>query len=99
MWIERGTQVWVPTIVDSFPAGTLNAQWTAVSFGTASAVIGAQGGLSLTATSSGATETVESGTISVAAGTQVWSASCSFQNYTNGNFQLQVVESSGTRTT
>jgi len=93
--IERGTQVWVPTIVDSFPAGTLNAQWTAVSFGTASAVIGAQGGLSLTATSSGATETVESGTISVAAGTQVWSASCSFQNYTNGNFQLQVVESSG----
>lgn len=76
--IERVTKVWVPTIVDDFPAGSLNSQWTNESSAGGTATIGPTGGLRLaTAATASSTAYIQSSTITLGAESATWAASCS----------------------
>lgn len=73
--IERATRLWVPAIIDSFPAGSLNPKWTVVSG--AHYGIGPQGGFYVTCSATTGGNQVEiKQTESIAAG--AWSAVVGF---------------------
>lgn len=101
--IERGTQVWVPTTADNFPAGSLGPQWTDSSNNGGTATIASGGGLVLSAPSSGSPQAeIASGAITVPS-TGTWRASVQEVNVSGlgatpgvANFLfLQIRESSG----
>jgi PA14 domain len=96
--IERATQVWVPTTTDNFPAGALNAQWTASTNNGGTVAIGQSGGLVLKAPAgSSVFAQVASPNVTVPS-TATWRASCNVQfaniNST-GSFVLQISEVGG----
>jgi hypothetical protein len=78
--IERGTQVWVPAVVDNFPAGSLNAQWTTSVTGTGATISVANGGGLLMTTPAVSGAYVVTATATKATGsTQTWRASADLQ--------------------
>jgi hypothetical protein len=96
--IERATQVWVPVVVDNFPAGALNARWTTNTGGGGTVATGTSGGLVLACSASdSAIATVDSPAITIPT-TGSWSATCSFTYLYAarlGRLNFTLLESSG----
>lgn len=103
--IERGTQVWVPTLVDGFPAGALNAQWTQNLSSGGTVAIGHNGGCNLAVTSAFSSQAeIDGPAVTVPSGTNTWRARCEVQvvglasvSDANGLF-FRVVESGTSET-